>query len=126
MACRPRTVPTIVAKDLQAGCREETGCKENRPKWVNAFVFSWMRENGREQTHRGYPPYYQWITAVLAFVFEENVWTAQPSIKDLQAPSGDATSSGVGTKPECALRSTDRLLTVPSREGNVTLRRNVT
>ena len=53
-------------------CPQQTGCEENKPNWVKKFFFSWMRENDKKQTHRGYPPYYQWITRIFGLVLEEN------------------------------------------------------
>ena len=58
--------PWFVGQRLRGRAAGGNGLEGNKPKLVNALVFSLMRENWRKQTQRGYPPYYQLITAILA------------------------------------------------------------
>jgi hypothetical protein len=57
----------------------------SEPNSVNALVIKDMRADARERTHRDHPPCYQWVTAILSLIFEENGWMVARPIKDSEA-----------------------------------------
>jgi len=57
----------------------------SEPNSVNALVIKEMRADAEERTHRNHPPCYQWVTAILSLIFEENAWMVARPIKDSEA-----------------------------------------